>query len=112
MRPVLAGLVVAVLIVVGLRLADQSQADAQQRQLAEQHQRNLAALTATTVADSTVQVVRVATQQADAAADLARDQATAAASSARLAAQRSAIATSVAATQESARASNTALARR
>jgi len=108
MRPLL-GLVIAVLIVGGLWLADRSQADTQQRQLGEQHQRNLAALIATTIADSTVQIGRVATQQADAAADLARDQATAEASSAQLAAQRSAIATSVAATQTSARSTNTAI---
>ena len=113
MRPrrVWAGVLLVVVIVGGLWLVDRLQADAQQRYEAEQYQRGLTMMTATTAAASTRDVYAQATRMADAATQQAPIDAQATQSLATLAAYRASLDATVAAGQDSARATNTALAR-
>ena len=114
MRPrgIWAGVLVVVVIVGGLWLLNRIQVDAQQRYEAEQYQRGLAMMTATTAAVATQDVYAQATFVVYAATQQAPIDAQATQSLQTLTAYRASLDATVAAGQVSAQATNTALARR
>ncbi len=113
MRPLLvAGFVLALIVVGTLGLVGFSQGDAEQRRQAEQHEYAVAFETSASATSDTVGATMVARQLADAATQQVLDEDRAAKSMATLEASRTALAATVTAGQVSARATNTALARR